>query len=211
MPDLLAETDQSLRARKRARTRATIAQTALELFSERGYDRVTLAEVARAADVGERTVFRYFRDKEELMFAEDDAVREVLQGALANRPIDEPPAVSLVEALVALAPRWQERLDEGRTRQRVIAGTASLQARERGKHNIYEQALAAQLIARGLEPEPARLLARAGIACQHEATLLWFDDPDPYQPGLEQRCRQALTQLATVLAPLQQHTRRPPR
>ena len=79
-----------LRERKKVQTRAAISAAALKLFAERGYDAVTVAEVAAAADVGERTLFRYFPVKEELLFGEDDVFRDALAGALAARPRDEP-------------------------------------------------------------------------------------------------------------------------
>ena len=58
-----------LRERKKEQTRQLIAETARRLFSERGFDRVTVAEVARAAEVSEQTVFNYFPTKEDLVLA----------------------------------------------------------------------------------------------------------------------------------------------
>ena len=79
-----------LRERKKARTRAAISAAALRLFAERGYEAVTIADVAAAAEVGQRTVFRYFGDKDELLFGEDLAFRAALADALAARPRRSP-------------------------------------------------------------------------------------------------------------------------
>ena len=64
---------EGLRERKKRETRETIARTAMDLFVERGYDAVTVADVARAADVSEKTVFNYFPAKEDLVFGRGQA------------------------------------------------------------------------------------------------------------------------------------------
>jgi AcrR family transcriptional regulator len=75
-----------LRERKKQRTRESIASSALELFAQRGYHATTVADIAAAADVSERTVFTYFPTKEDILFSDHAAFRERLAEALANRP-----------------------------------------------------------------------------------------------------------------------------
>jgi AcrR family transcriptional regulator len=87
------------------------------LFAARGFQAVTLAEVADAAEVVQRTVFRYFADKEELLFGDDPAVQAHLGAALAARPAQEPPAAAVLEAVVSLALLWQDDRDQGRIRR----------------------------------------------------------------------------------------------
>jgi AcrR family transcriptional regulator len=77
---------EGLRERKKRATREAIAAAAMELFSERGFDEVTVAEVAEAADVSEKTVFNYFPAKEELVFHGGMARREELIEAVRKRP-----------------------------------------------------------------------------------------------------------------------------
>jgi AcrR family transcriptional regulator len=192
-----------LRERKKLRTRATIQQAALDLFSARGYDGVTLAEVAGAADVGQRTLFRYFADKEELLFGDDQAVRLRLAELLAARPEQEPAAWAVLEALVGLAPMWQDARDVGRRRRQVIDASAALTSRERSKYSAYEQVLLEGLVGRGLDRPAARLLSRVSVACFLEAVVRWLDDDDAHRPGLAGQVRQSfgdVAQLTRVVA-----------
>jgi AcrR family transcriptional regulator len=82
-----------LRERKKQATREAIAAAAMELFHERGFDEVTVAEVAEAADVSEKTVFNYFPSKEELVFHPRAEWREELFEKIRERP----PGASIVE------------------------------------------------------------------------------------------------------------------
>ena len=167
-------TPASLRAEKKARTEQAIASAALDRFAERGFAAVSLAEIAAAAGVGERTLYRYFADKEELLFAEDAAWREALRTALADRPPDEPAFAALGHASAAVTAALEHRRDEIRRRQAVIAAAAPLQARERAKHAAWEQVLADGLRARGVDEAPARLLGRVAVACFDEALARWL-------------------------------------
>jgi AcrR family transcriptional regulator len=74
-----------LRERKKQRTRELITSAALELFAERGYHATTVADVAAAAEVSERTVFTYFHAKEDILFSDQAALHERLAAALAER------------------------------------------------------------------------------------------------------------------------------
>lgn len=95
-----------------------------------------MREIALAADVGERTLFRYFRDKEELLFSDDDAILPRLRAAIAARPSSEAPATAVVEALCQLTPLWQGRQSEGRFRQGIIQASHALAARARSKQAL---------------------------------------------------------------------------
>src|SRR5215211_2138811 len=74
-----------LRERKKQQTRQAIADTACRLFSERGFDAVTVAEIARAVDVAEKTVFNYFPTKEDLFYSRLEAFEEELLSAIRER------------------------------------------------------------------------------------------------------------------------------
>src|SRR3954447_3694638 len=87
-----------LRERKKQRTRRHIAETARRLFSERGFEHVTVAEIARAAEVAEATVFNYFPTKEDLFYWQLEAFEE----RLAQSVRDRPPGTSVLAAFSAL-------------------------------------------------------------------------------------------------------------
>lgn len=84
-----------LRERKKLATRQAISDIATGLFLERGFDNVTVAEIAEAANVAKMTVFNYFPRKEDLFFDREDEGREMIRGALAQRSPDESPTVAL--------------------------------------------------------------------------------------------------------------------
>lgn len=189
----------TLRERKKERTRAAIARAALDLFAARGFEAVTMAEVAAAADVGQRTLFRYVADKEELLFPDDGALQDHLQAALLARPAHEPPAAAVREAVVGLVLLWQDRREQGRTRRDVVEASPALRARQLAKHAAYERVLVDGLVVRGLGRPQARLLARAAVACTDEALARWFEDDDPATPGVAARARATFTELAEQL------------
>jgi AcrR family transcriptional regulator len=87
------------RERKRERTRAAIADAAIELFEARGYDATTVADIADAADIGTRTFFDYFASKDELLFPRVDARVLATIDAIATRSPDDQPADVLLRAL----------------------------------------------------------------------------------------------------------------
>lgn len=89
----------TLRDRKKERTRQRLVEVATELFTERGYEGTTIAEIAAAADIGTRTFFSYFASKEELLFPEMDARIQAAIEALATRSPRESPAEVLLRAV----------------------------------------------------------------------------------------------------------------
>jgi AcrR family transcriptional regulator len=92
------------RSRKRLATRQEISNAATRLFLERGFDRVTIDEIAAAAEVGRMTVFNHFPRKEDLFFDRDEEIRETLRDALRQRD----PGIAPIEALRRLAHRLVE-------------------------------------------------------------------------------------------------------
>jgi AcrR family transcriptional regulator len=140
-----------LRERKKEQTRQLIADTARRLFAERGFEAVTVAEVARAANVAEKTVFNYFPTKEELFYSRLEAFEEELLAAVRERA----PGESILEAvrdflmgqrgvLAIKGPGGDEEATEQlHTVTRVITESPALLARERQVFGQYAEALAA--------------------------------------------------------------------
>jgi AcrR family transcriptional regulator len=101
----VATAPEGLRASKKRRTRDSIASAAMQLFRERGYDAVTVAEVAAAADVSEKTVFNYFPAKEDLVFERGQDRRAALIAAILERPAGASVVEPFLEATLAFLDR----------------------------------------------------------------------------------------------------------
>lgn len=143
-----------LRELKKEQTRQLIADTAWRLFADRGFDRVTVAEIAREAQVAEATVFNYFGSKEDLFYSRLDAFGARLTGAVAARPTGEPALAAFRRALLAedgLLGQAEtgdaEALVRLRTVNTVIADSPALLAREQQAMSHTAGAIAAVLAA----------------------------------------------------------------
>ncbi len=136
------------RTRKRLATRQTISDVATRLFFERGFDRVTVDDIAEAADVGRMTVFNHFPRKEDMFFDRDGEARDALLDAVRGRD----PGVAPVEALRLWAHRLiaedrpYARFSDGSRRfVETVAASEALKARARAIRDEVVQALAAAL------------------------------------------------------------------
>lgn len=171
-----------LRERKKEQTRERLKAVALELFSHRGFDDVTVDEIAEAADVSKSTLFRYFETKEDLLFADAVGHRDALVRALADRPLDEPVLVSLRASLHSLAADYQADRLRALTRNRIMAESPSLAARSLERQVAWEDGLAAVILPRlGGEPDAetrAQVLAGASMAVVRIATRRWIASED---------------------------------
>ena len=150
-----------LRERKKEQTRAAIAEAALQLFAERGFDSVTVAEVAAAANVSTATVFNYFATKEDLLYSRYEAFEEELLAAIRDRP----PGRSVLDAFgdfMLDRARARAGRDLGArvaTTARIITNSPALVARERQIVARYADALA-DLIAEETDAAPDDLRPR---------------------------------------------------
>jgi AcrR family transcriptional regulator len=174
--------EMGLRERKKQQTRQLIADTAWRLFADRGFDRVTVAEVAREAEVALATVFNYFPTKEDLFYSRLEAFGQRMVEAVASRREGEPALVALQRFLLASGglvaqveagdPEAVERL---RTVNRVIADSPALQARERQVIARYADSLAELLAGElGVPPDDVEVRVAANAMIGVHATLLDF-------------------------------------
>jgi AcrR family transcriptional regulator len=138
-----------LRERKKQRTRLLISETARQLFAERGFNAVSVAEIARAAEVSEATVFNYFPTKEDLVFQGMEAFEEQLLAAIRERPAGE----SVLQAFgqFVAQPRGLLAAEDQASREsfintaRMIATSPALLTREREILAGYTESVAALL------------------------------------------------------------------
>jgi AcrR family transcriptional regulator len=136
-----------LRERKKQRTRELIAETAMRLFLKRGFDGVTVAEVARAAEVSEKTVFNYFPTKEDLVYWRLETFEDELLSTIRDRKAGESVLAAYERfvlqrrgLLAEQDPEAAERLAAG---TRMITESPALLARERQIFERYTDSLAA--------------------------------------------------------------------
>jgi AcrR family transcriptional regulator len=140
-----------LRERKKQRTRRHIAQVARALFSERGFDAVTVKEIARAAEVAEATVFNHFPRKEDLFYSELEAFELALVTAIRDRPPDRSFLSAFAEfwlglrGISALNAADEQATARIRSAARLITDSPALLAREREISDRYARTLAAAL------------------------------------------------------------------
>lgn len=157
--------------------RGRLALAAMELYGERGFDRTTVAEIAERAGLTERTFFRHFADKREVLFWGAAELQELLVGEVDRAPASLSPIDSVIGALEATASAlFEERREGARKRQAIIAANAELQERELIKMAALVSALADALHRRGVPDPTARLAAEAGIAVFKIAFERWVGD-----------------------------------
>ncbi|MFC8533813.1 TetR/AcrR family transcriptional regulator [Streptomyces sp. NPDC057249] len=147
----------------------------MELYGERGYEQTTVTEIAKRAGLTERTFFRHYADKREVLFAGSALLQERLVGGLAGAPPATPPMDAVAEALQAAAAVFDERHEQARRRQRIIMANPELQERELVKLASLAAAMAEALRARGVGEPAASLAAEAGIAVFKVAFERWID------------------------------------
>ena len=135
--------------------RGRLEQAALQLYVERGFEQTTVAEIARRAGLTERTFFRHFADKREVLFWGAGSLQELVVSTVASAPDSAAPIDAVVAALEAAGALLQERREFARQRQTIIAANPELQERELIKLASLASAMADALRQRGVE-RPSR-------------------------------------------------------
>ena len=167
------EPEQQLRERKQQRTREAIVDASMTLFAERGFDGVTVAEIADRAEVGRTTFFRYFTDKAEVLFADDVALHgqvlaEADRAAAGLAPLGDSLKDGLTVArtgLSVLTMRLAEHPEWLALHQRLVEAHPDLRARSLVKQRGYVDAAIAVLLRHGATAEMATLAAGIAAAC----------------------------------------------
>lgn len=148
------------------RTRETIFTAGMELFAERGFDGVTVADIAARADVAPRTFHRYFPDKAELLFTGDAQLRQALQTALQQQSPAGGIVAHVLTLLDAVCQPLAEHHAELVVREHLLQQVAALRARDLAKQFALEQMVAEHLADRLAVPIDADVRPRwwAGVA-----------------------------------------------
>ena len=156
--------------------RRRLQQAALELYREHGYELTTAAEIAAKAGVTERTFFRHFADKREVLFDGETSLGDILNGAVRDAPAELGPWETLFRAFQAAEHLFVENRAFAEPRRRVIDSSPALQERALAKTRALIAGLAAALRARGVPDNEALLAAQMGMAALGHAVASWFDD-----------------------------------
>ena len=178
-----------------------LAQAAMELFGEHGYEQTTVAEIASRAGLTERTFFRHFSDKREVLFPVGTWFRDLFVDAVSAAPASVTPieAVRLGLQAAAGALEQDRGRDFARARQRIVAANPELRERELSKMAEVAAATAAAQRGRGVEEPAASLTAELGIAAFRVAFERWVGEGE--HRGLSELVDESLTVIAAAVGP----------
>jgi AcrR family transcriptional regulator len=178
--------------------RGRLERAAMELYIERGFEQTTVTEIARRAGLTQRTFFRHYADKREVLFAGSGLLEELIVRTLGGALDSAAPIDAVAEAIEAAGAAIQEGGDRPRQRQVVIAANPELQERELIKLASLASAIAGALRQHGVPDPAASLTAEAGIAVFKIAFERWISLSD--QQDLPQYIREAVGELKAVTA-----------
>lgn len=178
--------------------RGRLEQAALALYGERGFENTTVAEIAARAGLTERTFFRHYADKREVLFAGADGLQALLVSNVAGAPDSIAPIDAVGAALEAAGALLQQRREYARRRQTIIAANTELQERELIKLASLASAIADTLRRRGVSDPAASLTAEAGIAVFRIAFERWVQETN--RRDLPELIRDSLDELKALTA-----------
>jgi len=168
-----------LRERRKRLTAAELEASALRLFGERGFDAVTVDDIAADADVSRRTFFRYFASKEDVLLADHHVQLARLREAMAARPPGEAILTALRNALLSITGDFEDRREKVILRGRIMRETPSLQARSLVHQKAWEEAMQ-QMVAERLGVDPVLdlrpgVVAATALAAMRVAFNNWLN------------------------------------
>lgn len=178
--------------------RGRLERAALDLYQERGFEQTTVTEIAERAGLTERTFFRHFADKREVLFGDQEMLRALLVSAIEAAPASTTPLDTVVAALEAALPVFQQRHEQVRQRQTVIAVNPELQERELLKGALLTSAMADALRRRGVTDPAASLAAEVGVIAFKTAFDRWINESN--QPDLSREIRASFDLLKSIVA-----------
>ncbi len=178
--------------------RGRLAKAAMALYAERGFEQTTVAEIATRAGLTERTFFRHFADKREVLFYGMEILRDLLTRAVAAAPASATPMDAVGAALEAAGAMLQENPDRVRLRDAIVSANPDLRERELIKLAAFASAMAGALRDRGVAEPAASLAAETGVAVFKLAFARWVSEPG--QQDLPEIIRESMEELRDMLA-----------
>ncbi|MFF0222998.1 helix-turn-helix domain-containing protein [Streptomyces sp. NPDC004629] len=178
--------------------RGRLAEAALALYSERGYEQTTVAEIAGRAGLTERTFFRHYADKREVLFDGSGALQELFVNAVAGAAPAAAPIDALAAGLEAACAVFHGRREHARRRQAVVMANPELMERELIKLASLSAALADALRRRGVAEPAASLTAEVGVAVFKVGFERWTAAAEERE--LSQVLRESLAEFRAVAA-----------
>ena len=161
-------------ARWEPNARERLERAALALFTERGYDATTVAQIADQAGLTRSTFFRHFADKREVLFGGQDLMADQYREAIRSAPSGAGTADCLAAALQSVAPAFsEERRDLAPQRRAVIAAHTELQERELLKRARLATVVADALCDRGTDDTTAQLAGQLCVLAFSRAYARW--------------------------------------
>jgi AcrR family transcriptional regulator len=174
MPDTITPIAQSLRERKKQKTREAIQREATRLFQKQGYEETTIEQIAAAVEISPSTFFNYFRTKEDVVLY--DAYDPMVLTLFQSRPSDEPLSESVRIVLDLLAPTLERDREIIRARSKLLLETPELRARlwsEVERAQGFFGVLLAERTGRDANDFEFRVVAIALVAAMMEAATEW--------------------------------------
>ena len=185
-----------------------LQKAALELFATRGFEQTTATEIAQSVGLTERTFFRHFSDKREVLFHGQELLVQAFLAGVDTAPPDASPIEIVASALQSAASFFlDERRRYSRTRQSVIDQNPALQERERHKLASIATTIADALRARGVDELAAALAAQSGATVFGIAFAQWIREDE--QRSLADIAADVLGKLQTLTATATASGRRP--
>lgn len=152
-----------------------LERAAMSLYLEQGFEQTTVAEIAQRAGLTERTFFRHYADKREVLFAGAPMLQELLVSAVVGAPADRTPMEAAAIGLDAVGERFRDGRAFAVQRHSVISSNPELQERELIKLATLTAALSGALEGRGAGAAAARLTAEVAITVFKVAFERWVD------------------------------------
>jgi AcrR family transcriptional regulator len=178
--------------------RGRLAKAAMTLYAEQGFDQTTVAEITARAGLTERTFFRHFTDKREVLFYGMEMLRELLVQTVADAPASATAMHAVGAAFEAAGAVLQENPERVRLRDAIVSANAELRERELIKLAALASAVAGALRDRGIREPAASLAAETGAAVFKIAFARWVSEPG--QPDLPGIIHESMRELSGMLS-----------